>query len=268
MAKKQTTALASWDDKLAALGAKRQKAVAQFQGGGRLTKINHGRGVLKAGKTQLPGNEGQFAVLDVVAHNTFYDPAKEWVEGAKDSPICYAFGIEGGDMAPHPASSRPQAEKCATCKWNQWGSQLKGSRKGKQCSNKTRLLLVASNDTGRAQEAEVYYLDVPPTSGQNLSRGFDMLDAIDAKIGSLLIGVTRETGSAAQYALTFTKPQAVSKDDLPAVFGLLEDLGPDPLVFPYAAPSEEEDGTRSVQASTGEGAPSVTKKSLKGRGKY
>lgn len=266
-AKKQTTAVASWDDKLAALGAKTQAVTARFQGGGQFTFISHEGGVLSAGKQPFPQNQGRFTILDSVAHNVFYDPTKPYVRGQTQAPLCYAFGREDGTMAPHPSAPDPQAATCAACPNMVKGSGKTG--KNRACSQKVRMALVAENDIPTAVEAEKFCVTIPPTSAFNFTKGLEALALAGARnakgeavtqIGVLTVGVTRQTGNNALYALTFTQPAVVDKTHWQGLIEASEGLKDD-LMFPYAVASADE---ASVAAPAG----AVSGKTLKGRGKY
>lgn len=107
--------------------------------------ITHRGGVFKAGDVEMP--ELCVVVLSFVPENAYYganfDPDK------LTPPQCFAFGTPGsGDekgMAPHPAMAghdcfEPQAEDCASCPMNKFGSADKG--KGKACKNTRRLMVI------------------------------------------------------------------------------------------------------------------------------
>lgn len=95
--------------------------------------------------------------------------SKTWYGKAWDKddeptgPECYSLdGIE-----PHPESPQPQADRCMTCKQNQWGSKITPSgQKIKACADKKRLAVVAANDpTG-----PIYLLEVTPAALKGLSQ--------------------------------------------------------------------------------------------------
>jgi hypothetical protein len=89
--------------------------------------------------------------------------AKEWSKDAEPSaPDCYS--LDG--MKPHPESTKPQNDLCASCQWNAWGSKVTpNGQQIKACSDKKRLAVVAADDpTG-----PVYLLEVTPAALKSLN---------------------------------------------------------------------------------------------------
>lgn len=123
-----------------------EKAVQQEQVSGG-TMLSTRGGILTYGEETLPGNQACVIILDSVKENTFYDSKFDPDNPA--APICYAFGrgpAGEDEMAPDPSMQvdlsyfQPQAEACATCPQNEWGSADKG--RGKACQNRRRLALI------------------------------------------------------------------------------------------------------------------------------
>ena len=133
---------------------------------------------LKGGKltyndNQLPDNAMIVSVVDYVLENTFYD--EDYDPDNPASPVCYAFGTDEDTMGPHEESPDPQAEKCAECPHNVFGSADRG--RGKACRNSRRLALTDAgtyNDSDGWQvmpdlpehfdSSEIVFLKIPPTS--------------------------------------------------------------------------------------------------------
>lgn len=172
MAKKTTgtTALAAWDAEM----AKQAEVAAGMEastGGGNFFSLRGGQ--LSFNDAQLPKNQMAVVVLDGVLENVYY-------EGKFDpddisGPVCYAFGRDEKDMKPHAEATKPQAESCAVCPHNEWGSADTG--RGKACANRRRLALISAgafNDaTGKFEPvenpehyatAQIAYLKLPVTS--------------------------------------------------------------------------------------------------------
>ena len=89
--------------------------------------------------------------------------AAAWSKDAEPTaPDCYS--LDG--VGPHPDSTRPQNDLCASCPQNAWGS--KTSQEGKQikaCADQKRLAVVAADDpTG-----PVYLLQVTPAALKGLN---------------------------------------------------------------------------------------------------
>jgi hypothetical protein len=89
--------------------------------------------------------------------------AAAWSKDAEPTaPDCYS--LDG--VGPHPDSTKPQNDLCASCPQNAWGS--KTSQEGKQikaCADQKRLAVVAADDpTG-----PVYLLQVTPAALKGLN---------------------------------------------------------------------------------------------------
>jgi len=80
-----------------------------------------------------------------------YDPKKP------ASAVCAAFGVVEQGMVPYAHSPKLQAQKCAVCPNNQYGS----AGTGKACKNTIALVLAAPGTDG---EQELYTLRLSPTA--------------------------------------------------------------------------------------------------------
>ena len=94
-------------------------------------------------------------VVDFLSVNTLYDGV--YRKGESSPPLCFAIGINPTELAPSPNSPEPQAEKCASCAMNQFGS----AGKGKACKN-GKLLAVLPPDADA--NTPIMVLRTPPTS--------------------------------------------------------------------------------------------------------
>lgn len=98
-------------------------------------------------------------IVDFMSSNLFYDGP---YNAANPSPPgCFAVGPEPTTLVPTMNSPNRQADTCATCPNNQFGS----AGRGKACKN-TRLIAIRSLDDA---SGETYILSIPPTS----IKGFD-----------------------------------------------------------------------------------------------
>lgn len=129
------------------LYAKRAQAAADAEQLRSGTILSTRGGVLSIGEETLPGNQACVVILDWVRENTYY--ADKFDSDNPKPPICYAFArgpAEEEVMGPHPSMQadlnyfQPQANDCASCDWNKWGSADKG--RGKACQNRRRLALL------------------------------------------------------------------------------------------------------------------------------
>ena len=83
----------------------------------------------------------QVVVLDYTSFNSYYPGTYDPQNPA--SPDCWALNRVIDDLAPSPNAPKPQAESCAACPHNQFGS----SGRGKACKNTRRLVVTAPNAT-------------------------------------------------------------------------------------------------------------------------
>lgn len=91
---------------------------------------------------------------------------KGYEEGSTEAPSC--FSMDG--IRPDPNSDDKQAELCATCPHNQWGSRITPQgTKTKSCADNRRLAVVSANDLSvNGPNANVMLLRVPGASLQNV----------------------------------------------------------------------------------------------------
>ncbi len=145
-------------------------------------------GVLTFGDEVMPGQQVCVIILDAILENTAY--ADKYDPDQKAPPICYAFGrlSEQKEMAPDPSMEAfpdyfvPQAESCAVCPMNEYGSADTG--RGKACQNRARLALIPAGfftpkrgsrdfalelftDAEHFKTADVAYLKLPVLSVKN-----------------------------------------------------------------------------------------------------
>jgi hypothetical protein len=119
-------------------------------------------------------------ILDFVSQNAFYEGG--WVDGSVVPPDCIAVGDNPRTLIPSDKSLKKQAESCAICPNNEFGS--KG--KGKACANNRLLAVVEANDNPKAP---IYLLKVSPTA----LKSFDgYVASVHAQFKSLPVKVITE----------------------------------------------------------------------------
>ena len=106
-------------------------------------------------------------ILDFVSRNLFYEG--RWDPNKIEAPVCFAIGDSPSLLEPSMKSPKRQADHCAGCPLNEFGS----NGNGKACKN-TRLLAVMLPDA-QGDEAPIYTLSIPPTA----------LKTFDAYVGGL-----------------------------------------------------------------------------------
>lgn len=89
--------------------------------------------------------------------------AQQWKPDAEPAaPDC--FSLSG--VGPHPDSTMPQSDLCATCPQNKWGSKITPQgQEIKACADQKRLAVVAANDPA----GSVYLLQVTPAALKGLN---------------------------------------------------------------------------------------------------
>lgn len=96
-----------------------------------------------------------------------YDPK---AEGEDNKPDC--FSNDG--IRPDKNAADPQAQQCATCPQNDWGSKIsEGGGKMKACADQKRLAVISADDM--SAEPEVYLFTVTPSALTDFRQYGDML---------------------------------------------------------------------------------------------
>lgn len=150
--------ITNYDEELARL-AKRAVATEKPS----TSSISAKAGILAYNGTAVPGNKLDCIIIASTHANLYYED--KYDPNNIKSPVCFAYcedpEAEGAVMKPHPKSSKPQNEDCATCWANQWGSDPEGGR-GKACKNTRNLAILPSGVTpADVQTAEVATLSLP-----------------------------------------------------------------------------------------------------------
>lgn len=144
----------------------------------------------------MEGDTLEVVIVDFISSNLFYDGPYD-----RDNPAppgCFALGAEPSSLVPSANSPAKQADTCASCPNNQFGSAANG--KGKACKN-TRLLAVSpvSALDNPDEPAPVWVLSIPPTS----MKAFDAyVHSLAAKHRTVPIGVVTQIAldENSQYA--------------------------------------------------------------------
>lgn len=144
-------AVATIQDRLRAQAAAISSKVAPASGisitcGGKEFKMPDGR------KTRDPI---ELVVVDFLSANTFYD--RPFDKENPCPPACFAIGDNPLELVPSDASPAKQADDCASCPMNQFGS----NGKGKACGNGRKLAVLPPD---AHEETPLWLLNVSPTS--------------------------------------------------------------------------------------------------------
>lgn len=161
--KSTSTALTVWEQEMAE-AAVAQGASENSSGGHKAISLRGG--ILAIDDNAVDGNELQVVVIAACYENQYY--TGDFDPDRPASPVCYAFGKNEDEMAPHEEAPDKQADLCAGCWANEWNTADKG--KGKACKNVRRLLCVTPDALESADamaEAEMRMLKLPVTSVKN-----------------------------------------------------------------------------------------------------
>ena len=158
--KKPGTAMIPWEEEMRQ--AAKSQSEAPKSGGGERTFISFKAGQMSYGDKPIKENSLDVVILDFAYVNQYY--ANAYNPKAPESPACYALGRAASEMSPHKDASAPQADFCAKCPQNEWGSRGDGGQ-GKACKNGVRLTVMAAGDVnGDIEKAAIAYISIPPTS--------------------------------------------------------------------------------------------------------
>jgi hypothetical protein len=220
--------------------AEKYAAQEQLQGG---TFLSTRGGVLKFGDEEMPGNQACVIVLDCVHENTLY--TERFDDDKRASPICYAFGRDSDEMAPHPSMAQhpeyfvAQNATCSGCPANAWGSADTG--RGKACQNRRRLALIPAGyyeprrgsrdfdlhlfqDEKDFQTADVAFLRLPVTSVENWSRYVQQVAATKHRPPhGVLTRVFLEPDPKKQYKVCFEMVEDIPDELAELVIGRNEE---------------------------------------------
>ncbi len=120
-------------------------------------------GILTFNGAPIKDNKMQVIIVDHILANMYY-PEKFNSKDPKP-PVCYAFGRNDKELAPHEKSGDKQHEQCQGCPQNEWGTADTGV--GKACKNSRRLACISASALDKPDsipDAPAAYLGVPVTS--------------------------------------------------------------------------------------------------------
>jgi hypothetical protein len=238
LAKRATSAIANWDEEL----AKQAEAAAAQEantGGGQFFSLRGGQ--LKLNDAPLPNNEIAAVIIDSVLENVYY--AGDFDPDNPASPSCYAFGRDEDSMEPNEAVEEKQADGCADCPMNQWGSAETG--RGKACRNRRRIAVIPAGTIDRNGEFEAYddpdhfakaqvaYLALPPTSINGYGAWVKQVaGALKRPPHAVFARIAVVPDQKTQLKVTFETLGPVPNELLPAVIKRHDEVAAN-IEFPY-----------------------------------
>lgn len=181
----------------------------------------------------------ELVVVDFVSRNEFYQGAYD--QNAISPPACFAIHPEPKQMVPSKNSPEAQADDCASCPMNQFGS----AGKGKACKN-TRVLAVLPPDAD--ESTPMWLLKVSPTAIKGFD-GFVGNVARTFQMPPISVVVNVDFNPAETFAsLTFSDPRP--NDNLASHFARQEEakelLAVEPDVSSYGQQTPVRAPTKAV----------------------
>jgi hypothetical protein len=190
------------------------------------------------GGVNLP-NPLPIVLLAYGYERTYY--SKPYQPDVLSAPDCYSFD---GD-APHPQSKVPQSDRCATCRFNEFGSAQNG--KGKGCKEGARFAAIHADALDSPEKIAAATIVQGRLSVLN-SKGFRQyvgyFEEQEVPTWASVTQMAVQPDSKSQYAVTFSNIVAELDDaDLDAIAlrvdeaeKLLTQAYPDMEEAPKAAP--------------------------------
>lgn len=210
-----TTDIVNYDEELAKLAKLATKTERPDT-----SSINVKAGIITYNKQPVPNNKLDCIIIASTHANLYYD--EKYDQENPKNPVCFAYSEDPDEnpMAPHPASSKPQAETCAECWANKWKSDPEGG-KGKACKNIRRLALVpAGVQPADIATAEVATFNIPVTSTNAWGMYVNKIATLFARPP---LGVVTQIGTVpdmkTQFKVTFLNlDPLVGRELLPGLF--------------------------------------------------
>ena len=242
-------AIVKWQDKFASAAKAAREQVKTIGGG---VGVKFGRGSITVGGNTVPGGKLVCVILGSCAFNAWYEA--DYDPSDAQPPDCYAFSNLVGDpeMAPTDDVHNKQADLCANCPKNEFGSAKTG--RGKACGNNIRLGLITEKDAEDADGISTAELATAKVSPTNLKHYAGYVKMLDEEHGRPPWAVVTEVSSfddpVTQIRLEFKMVEVIEADDILTALEKRVDSVEEDLMKPFPPPTE-----RSVKkpAATGVG---------------
>lgn len=266
--KKPTTEVATWDEELA-----RQAAIAasteESTSTGQFFSLKSG--VLSFNDNPLPNNEMAVIILDGILENVFY--GQKYDPDNPQGPACFAFGREEKSMAPHNIvveNQNSQAESCAECPMNEWGSAETG--RGKACRNTRRLAMIPAGtfhdgkfkpftEAEQFESTVITYMKLPVTSVKSYASFVKQIAAaLRRPPHAIFTRIAVRPDATSQFKVNFEPLSSVPNDLLEVIMARHKEAV-SMIEFPYAAFEEREApvlkrGAKAAMPARGKPQPS------------
>lgn len=226
----KSTAIAKWDEALAARAKIAKKAEASVSTG---EWISVKSGQLAFQGNVVPGNKMDVVILAYRLENQFYEGAYD--SNSPQAPSCYAFGVDDESMAPHEKAENKQADACHGCPMNEWGSAEQG--RGKACKNVRRVCVIPADalDAGAEgiKDAAWAFLKVSVTSVKGWAGYVNSLAQLSRPPLAFVTEISVTPDPNTQFKISFNAKESIEDGEL--IGALLEkaDKAEAAIEFPY-----------------------------------
>jgi hypothetical protein len=167
----ESTEIVDWEEEM----MRQATAVAAIERP-KVGQISTRAGMLSYQQVPIPGNRMNCIVVGSIYERNYFKG--KFDASNIQSPECYAFSLDGHDMAPEETIANPVHTNCTDCPNNVWGSDTGSpSKRGKLCKELRKLALVPYNDKGQYEGAELAILRIPVTSVGNWGMYVNQLSA-------------------------------------------------------------------------------------------
>lgn len=251
---KKNESLVKYDAELAALA---EAAAAQEIGVGGGLFFSTKSGTLSLNGSPLPEDQMAVVIVDSILENAYYTEAFD--ADNPSSPVCYAFGRDPEEMAPHEEAEDKQSDHCAGCEKNEFGSADRG--KGKACGNRRRVACIpagtlakdgtfeAFEDPDAFAKAQVAYLKLAPTSIGAYAQYVKMLATMKKPPFSVFTKIALVEDEKTMFKTTFELLEPVPAELIPVLIDRHK-AEMENIEFPYAkieAPAKGRGKSRTPQ---------------------
>lgn len=242
-----TKEIANYDEELAALAKEATKIEKPST-----SNIGVRAGVITYNGDPVPGNKLDVIVLSSIHQNLYYEG--KWDPQNPTNPVCFAYSSDGENMAPHPASSKPQSETCFNCPLNQWKSDPDGG-KGKACKNSRKLAVIpAGTEPADLATVEIATLALPVTSVKSWAQYVNKCATLYSRPP---LGLVTTIGSVpdvkTQFKITFQNGPLLDNSMLGGLIHKSNNLGDllERVYEPNPEPTAEDEAKAAKSAARG-----------------
>jgi hypothetical protein len=234
--KQPGTAMVDWKEELKARARKATEIEKNASTGVPYIKLRGGQITLE----DMSAKDNRINVV-VLGHTIEYAMyGGDYDADAPQSPICFAFGEDEAEMAPHDLSVEKQHDNCRECPMNKFGSADRGA--GKACKNIRRLIMIAEDDLDDLDKAKFFMLKVPVTSVKNWTAYVRKLESqLELPPLAVITEITTKPDPKSQFKVLFSLVEEIEDGDQIGALLKLADSVDNDLKSPYTSTGEAEE---------------------------